>query len=376
MELEKIDIKTLEEFFKTECKGKYIYICGAGVMGYTWGQWLIKKEIPITGFIDRDERKESLLGTTIYNYEMLNDVSKLRNALFIIANKFQQDEVMSALFDYGVNKEDCLYIKNANMSSTTDVLLQDYYENQYTEKFELQIANLKNKHKGKRAFIIGNGPSLRIEDLELLKNEITFATNDVIKGYNQTSWRPTYYIVADRRGAWLKYQEKSALDYIINNSGTVLCNYKTVVFDLYKDSGYEKLLFYKDEEEKYSSAIETVRFSENVSECVYSLGTTLYTMYQFAVYMGIEEIILIGVDFDFPKVYYADGSESTNDAIQTHAKFMGKEKIQSIYAVDSIYCAHLVAKKYAENHCIKIYNATRGGKLEIFERVNFNKVFI
>ena len=29
---------------------------------------------------------------------------------------------------------------------------------------------------------------------------------------------------------------------------------------------------------------------------------------------------------------------------------------------------------YAEHHNIKIYNATRGGHLEVFERVNFDDV--
>jgi len=33
------------------------------------------------------------------------------------------------------------------------------------------------------------------------------------------------------------------------------------------------------------------------------------------------------------------------------------------------------AKEYADGHGIKIYNATRGGKLEVFERVNFDDLF-
>ncbi len=33
------------------------------------------------------------------------------------------------------------------------------------------------------------------------------------------------------------------------------------------------------------------------------------------------------------------------------------------------------AGNYADIHGIKIYNATRGGKLEVFERVNFDSLF-
>ena len=36
---------------------------------------------------------------------------------------------------------------------------------------------------------------------------------------------------------------------------------------------------------------------------------------------------------------------------------------------------YMCAKEYAERHEIKIYNATRGGKLEVFERVDFDSLF-
>ncbi len=34
----------------------------------------------------------------------------------------------------------------------------------------------------------------------------------------------------------------------------------------------------------------------------------------------------------------------------------------------------MAAKNYADSHGIKILNATRGGKLEVFERVNFDEI--
>ena len=61
----------------------------------------------------------------------------------------------------------------------------------------LKTKALKNIHKGKRAFILGNGPSLEIEDLDKLKNEITFASNKIYLAFDQTDWRPTYYCVED-----------------------------------------------------------------------------------------------------------------------------------------------------------------------------------
>ena len=50
-----------------------------------------------------------------------------------------------------------------------------YLQSGYSEK----IKKLKDNYIGKRCFIIGNGPSLRIEDLNCLKGEYTFAANRI-----------------------------------------------------------------------------------------------------------------------------------------------------------------------------------------------------
>jgi hypothetical protein len=60
-----------------------------------------------------------------------------------------------------------------------------------------RLCALYNIHQGKRCFVIGNGPSLRIADLDRLKGEITFASNKITLAFTETDWRPTYYTVCD-----------------------------------------------------------------------------------------------------------------------------------------------------------------------------------
>ena len=50
-----------------------------------------------------------------------------------------------------------------------------------------------------------------------------------------------------------------------------------------------------------------------------------------------------------------------------------KEKLE-IPNLDDSTKAYIAARKYCDKHNIKIYNATRGGKLEVFERVNFDEI--
>jgi hypothetical protein len=51
-----------------------------------------------------------------------------------------------------------------------------------------------------RAFIIGNGPSLKEQPLDSLLNETTFAMNRINLLYDFTTWRPTYYFAFDFTG--------------------------------------------------------------------------------------------------------------------------------------------------------------------------------
>ena len=53
------------------------------------------------------------------------------------------------------------------------------------------------KYKGQRCFIVGNGPSLNLEDLNKLKNEKTFAFNRIYYIFDKTEWRPSFYITED-----------------------------------------------------------------------------------------------------------------------------------------------------------------------------------
>ena len=85
--------------------------------------------------------------------------------------------------------------------------------------------------------------------------------------------------------------------------------------------------------------------------------------------MGFAEIFLLGVDFNYTKNVYDH---------QNH--FEGCDTPQNRIRLNTVYpertlLAYQAANKYCKEHEIKICNATRGGKLEEFERVNFDSLF-
>lgn len=226
-----------------------------------------------------------------------------------------------------------------------------------------ELKSLHNIHEGKRCFIVGNGPSLRTEDLSKLKGEICFSSHRIYHIYPETDWRPTYYCAQDRAlicssaneiGDRIRAEKK--LIGIVPG-----CEYKKI-----KGACYLPLIF----EEFYPNL---PNFSENIAEGIYEGYTVTYMCIQVAAYMGFKEIYLLGVDHNYSVTCTPDGKIEKNDGVQDH--FSKNDHIENIPQIHKSSLAYEAAKKYADGHGIRIYNATRGGRLEVFERVDFDSLF-
>ena len=228
---------------------------------------------------------------------------------------------------------------------------------------------MKDIHRGNRCFIIGNGPSLTAEDLTTLSDhgEITFAFNRIYHIFDQTEWRPTYYISQD--GKMLKgcADEVNRLD----------ANIKFVPAELEWYEGIHIInahLFHISNEEINENV---PAFSENIANHICNSKTVVYTAIQIAVYMGIREIYLIGVDHHFHTSMNAKGEIVVDPAAKDYFSDKYNSDKDQLYIpnTDVSTLTFVAAKQYADAHSIRIYNATRGGKLEVFERVDFDSVF-
>ena len=227
----------------------------------------------------------------------------------------------------------------------------DYFENPELKQFE-------NKYLDKRCFIIGTGPSLRISDLNtLLENdEICIGVNGIYKSFEYTKWRPDYYMVADLDA--VHFGKQNIIDMDVK--------YKFVADLAWDFDGIPNM--YKWHLDRRWDLHKEPRFSDDFSKGTYAGLTITYDgALQFAAYMGFDEIYLLGIDCsnysDNRTSHFFDG--------------LGKENIKEtgFLQVDANILAYESARKYAENNGFKIFNATRGGKLEVFERRDFDSLF-
>ncbi len=227
------------------------------------------------------------------------------------------------------------------------------------EYYNAQIKKLNNVNKGKRCVIVATGPSLKVEDLDKLAsgNIMTIGVNNIGYAYASTRWRPTYYVGIDKA-----LIESEYFDTIKPEEQ---CEY-SFVSDL-SEEFWEK--YHKENILKiHSCNIWPLgwypEFSEDLSRKVYISGTVVYMCIQLAVYLGFAEIYLLGTDFT-----------GVNNYGSKYGHFYDEKDLDSVCYTDQVKLGYEKAKQYADCHGIKIFNATRGGNLEIFERVDFDSLF-
>lgn len=227
------------------------------------------------------------------------------------------------------------------------------------------IGQFKDLHKGKRCFIVATGPSLRMSDLDMLKKngEICISMNSIFNAFADTTWRPDYYVVSDPMAL--------ETDSWMNKMLTMDAKAKFIA-DISWPFGEVSV---KDNMFKWHFIRDTElgAFPE-VSED-FSLGSHYGTTITFegaltlAFYLGCSEIYLLGVDCS---AYGKRSAHFKDDFIEGLAYSLTPDCASSY---DWNIIAYQSAKQYADSHGIKIYNATRGGMLEVFERVDFDGLF-
>lgn len=231
-------------------------------------------------------------------------------------------------------------------------------------KNNCKILKLKNKYIGKRCFIIGNGPSLKPEDLEKLKGEITFASNKIYKIFNKTTWRPTFYMVVDSIVLEENVEDINSVE--ANTKFTLRCYKHLFNADVY----FTNNLYIN----------KRGHFSTNIMESLYSSGSVSYHLLQIAYYMGFSEVYLIGHDYNFKGAISKTKNLSFLNNEENSQHYFSKEYIRADekkpgQAPEEIYVGMERAKIVFEESDKKIYNATRITYLDVFELQDLNKLF-
>ena len=172
-----------------------------------------------------------------------------------------------------------------------------------------EIRKFKDKHKGERCFVIGNGPSLKADDLTKIKNAYSFAANYIYKIFAQTPWRPTYYCVQDENV--LREMPPEDLKGISDDFETMF--FRLHSCHLLKENALNFanscLVPIWNKKEKNNS----IPFSAKADKVLFDGSTVTFMALQLAVYMGFKEIYLLGCDHQMPYQWTEDNNVIIND---------------------------------------------------------------
>lgn len=223
-----------------------------------------------------------------------------------------------------------------------------------------RLAAYKDIHKGERCFIIGNGPSLNKTDVSKLRNEYTFGMNRIYLAFPDWGFEPTYFA--------------SVNDLVIEQSAEEIRALKMPKFLSWHSRPHirptEDLMF-------LHTTYTGPKFSKDVRGRVWEGGTVTYVALQLAFYMGFEKVILIGVDHNYKnkgepnKTIISDG----DDVDHFHAAYFGKGIRWQLPDLEAWDIAYKQARATYENAGREVVDATIGGKLQVFPKVNYDSLF-
>ena len=240
------------------------------------------------------------------------------------------------------------------------------------------LALIKNKFKGERIFVIGNGPSLNCTALNLLEDEFTFGVNRIYMMFERISWRPTFYTTLDWRFVPDSVSE-------INELADIQCFFPERFQGLLRDG--DNVLWYANDGARHG---HEKGFATDASLGIRGAGSVTGAAIQLAYHLGFDPIYTIGCDasYSVSETVTQEGpdkfgngvglyltSNVDDDANHFDKRYFGTGKRWHDPNVSRMIEGFQQCQDGAQRHGRTVLNATVGGELEVFDRVDFRSLF-
>ena len=254
---------------------------------------------------------------------------------------------------------------------TPNLLLNSfsYHSNERFSRYsqiKKKISQLHSINIGKRCFLIGNGPSVRLSDLELLHDEITFCCNRFHLCYVETSFRPTYIVSAD---------DFMIKDFGMEISKSAIQNNQKAFFGMTKDP---RPYLHSDDSVIWIRLNRNRPFrpSSNISKSIGNGGATLLFAAQIAMHMGINEMYLYGVDHNFQN-YQLFNTSKLNAAKGDGNHFIKNYRAGKSWVPPTTTFSEASYRALGDHLSSKggfLKNASRESALPHIERIDFDSI--
>lgn len=223
-----------------------------------------------------------------------------------------------------------------------------------------RISSYRDIHKGKRCFVIGNGPSLKKTDLTKLKGEYSFGANRIYLLKDEgIDFNPSFISSVDAKLLAQFREEISAQPMP-----------KFISWKYYK-------YFANDDNTAFIKLDYDKKFSPDMTGFCWGGHTVTYINLQLAYYMGFSEVVIIGCDHSYAGVGAPNTDVKIEGADQNHFsdKYYVKGNTYCIPDYKNQEYAYALAREAFEKDGRSVVDASIGGKLQVFPKVDYNDLF-
>jgi hypothetical protein len=270
-------------------------------------------------------------------------------------------------------------VKNVRyFSSRAQTSLLGYWDAARRKIQAYPLKKMKDEFKGRRCFIMGNGPSLNKMDLEAFAGEFVWASNKAYLLFDRISWRPSFYVAVDTRVVPDIARDIERIMYPLSNTR---CFFPLPFHDQKILSSNPNVFWYY--EKKFMSTLDPYEmFTTNAYSWVSSVTTVTIAALQLAVFLGFNPIYLIGCDTNYKvpdTVKFEGGSDyllSTQNDDPNHfdSSYFGANSRWHQPKPENMLLHYEKAKEVCDALGVRVFNATVGGKLETFPRTDYLEV--
>lgn len=241
---------------------------------------------------------------------------------------------------------------------------------------------LQGIHEGERCFIIGTGPSIATQELSPLKDELCITLNQFYVHKDFSKIDPTYHLltglaVHPRISPAIGLEWFKELEEKVTNS-TIFLNYEDRDFVLRNELLRDRMVHYVSLDGDYKLL---PREGIDATKKLYPAQNSSILAIQLALYMGFRQIFLLGLDHDWILRYSERLSTHFYKPIDTVLERSGLTEWdvtnwgKQFWLNWNLWEEYSMVKDYAEAHDVRILNATAGGLLDVFERVDYKSLF-
>ena len=217
------------------------------------------------------------------------------------------------------------------------------------------IDALRNRHWGKRCFVLGNGPSLNSVDLSVLRDEYIIGTNRIYLHPACPTWTRWYYCAVNPN--------------VIEQFASDIAALPAMKFLAWE----HRASIPQAPNTVWLRSRNEPRFSFDPADAIWQGATVTYASLQMAFHLGFTDVILLGVDHHYDRAGQPNKLVTSDEPDPDHfaEDYFGEGVRWQLPDLSQSELAYRFARLAFEQEGRRIRDATIGGKLDVFQKVRF-----